>query len=480
MSVTQNTQATMPAEPAVTAAAAEFVETVEFGDIPAEALRIASRCLLDGLGLYVAGSNEHTVEILAAEALESAGRTDALLLGHDVKLPAAMAARVLGTAGHAHDWDDSQVSVDPAHVYGLLTHPTIPPLTAALVMAQRLGGIDGKRFMLAFLTGFEVECKISEWMLPQHYGRGMHSSGTVGTFGAFVAAAKLLGLEGEKLRWGFGIAASFAAGIRCNFGTMTKPLHVGRACENGVTAALLAARGYTADPQALDGPWGFFAVHGGGLSPEKLEQGFGKTWSIVEPGVSIKPYPCGVLTHPTIDLMLRLVTEANLAPEAIESVEVHAGSNILKPIRYPVAANHLQAKFSLPAALAMIALARRAGKREFSDPFVASEPMQAMQRRIRTRLDPEIEAQGFDKMRSRITIRLKDGAEVAGWADERYRGGPENPLTDAELEQKARSCCDGVLQQAEQNRLIETAWRAAELEDAAALATLLPRETQGF
>ena len=93
--------------------------------------------------------------------------------------------------------------------------------------------------MLAFLTGFEVECKISEWMLPQHYLRGFHSSGTVGTFGAYAAAAKLLGLKGDDLLSGFGIAASFAAGIRCNFGTMTKPLHVGRAAENGVTAALL-------------------------------------------------------------------------------------------------------------------------------------------------------------------------------------------------------------------------------------------------
>lgn len=473
MSVELNAFATMPTDTHVTAEAAEFIETVRYEDIPAEALRIGNRCLLDGLGLYVAGSDEHTVEILIEEALETGGRPDAVLLGRDIRVPAPMAARVLGTSGHAHDWDDSQVSVDPAHVYGLLTHPTIPPLTGALVTAQRLGGVDGKRFMLAFLTGFEVMCKVSEWMLPQHYLRGMHSSGTVGTFGAFIAAAKLMGLEGERLRWGMGMAASFAAGIRCNFGTMTKPLHVGRACENGVTAALLAARGYTADPQALDGPWGFFSVHGGGASPEKQSQGFGRTWTIAEPGVSIKPYPCGVLTHPTIDLMQRLVTDANIAPEAIESVTVHAGTNILKPIRYPIAANHLQAKFSLPAALSMIALNRHAGKREFSDAFVGSEGMQAMQRRIRTELDLEIEARGFDKMRSRITIRLKDGSEVAGWADERYRGGPENPLTDGELEQKVRSCCEGVLDSAAQDRLISTAWRVRDLDDAGELMNVL-------
>ncbi|MBY6114192.1 MmgE/PrpD family protein [Mameliella alba] len=466
MSVAQNAFAEMPQDTTMTADAAAFVESVTFDDIPEEALRIGKRCLLDGLGLYVAGSEEHTLDILVDEALEMGGREDALLLGRNIKVPAPMAARVLGTAGHAHDWDDSQVSIDPAHIYGLLTHPTIPPLTAAIVMSQRLGNVSGRDFMLAFLTGFEVECKISEWMLPQHYMQGMHSSGTVGHFGAFVAAAKLMGLTGEKLRHGFGIAASFAAGIRCNFGTMTKPLHVGRAAENGVTAALLAARGYTADPTALDGPWGFMAVQGGGASPEKIAQGFGKTWTIVDPGVSIKPYPCGVLTHPTIDLMLRLVKDADIRAEDIDTVTVHAGTNILKPIRYPIAANHLQAKFSLPAALAMIALARQAGKVEFSDAFVGSDDMQAMQRRIRTELDPEIEAQGFDKMRSRITIRLKDGSEVAGWADERYRGGPENPLSDDEVVAKVRSCCDGVLSEAEQDTLIRNGWNILDLQDA--------------
>jgi 2-methylcitrate dehydratase PrpD len=390
-----------------------------------------------------------------------------------MKVPAAAAARVLGTAGHAHDWDDSQVSLDPAHVYGLLTHPTIPPLTSALVLAQKLGTVDGKTFMLAFLAGFEVECKISEWMLPQHYLRGMHSSGTVGTFGAYAAAAKLLGLRGDQLRSGFGIVASLAAGIRCNFGTMTKPLHVGRAAENGVTAALLAARGFTADPNALDGPWGFYAVHGGGVSAEKVSQEFGRVWSIVDPGVSIKPYPCGVLTHPTIDLMLKLVTEANVEPQDIVSVHVYAGSNILNPIRYPIASNHLQAKFSLSAALAMIALARKAGKREFSDAFVASPEMQEMQRKITTELDPEIEKLGFDKMRSRIAIRLKNGKKLEGSADERYRGGPENPLSDTELEAKVRSCCEGVLKETAQSELIDTARSITALSDVTRLMEII-------
>lgn len=475
MAVTNNDFARIPEGMTITEDAARFIEATRFEDIPAEALRIGRRCMLDAAGLYAAGSEEHSVHILIEEARETGGRGDARLLGGDgMRVPVGIAARVLGTAGHAHDWDDTQVSVDPAHVYGLLTHPTIPPLTAALCVGQMLGGIDGQALMTAFQVGVEVESKISEWMLPQHYLSGKHSSGTVGTFGAFAAAAWLLGLRGAELRHGFGIAASLAAGIRCNFGTMTKPLHVGRASENGVTAALLAKRGFSADPAGLDGPWGFLAVMGGGVSPEKMAQGFGKTWSITDPGVSIKPYPCGILTHPTMDLMLRLVTEADVKPQEIDTITIHAGTNILKPIRYPIASNHLEAKFSLPAEVSMIALVRAAGKREFSDDFVASEEMQAMQRRVRTEFDPAIEAMGFDKVRSRITIRRKNGTEVSGWADERYRGGPDNPMTDAEVEAKLRSCCAGVIDAAGQDRLIAAIWGVTEDADGTRMVSLLP------
>ena len=479
MSVQNNPFASVPDQTKITEEACSFIEKATFGDIPPAAVDIGRRCVLDGLGLFVAGSDEECVRILAKIAIDTGGRADALVLGHGAaKIPAPAAARILGTAGHAHDWDDSQVSLDSDHVYGLLTHPTIPPLASALVMAQTLGEVSGRDFMLAFQAGFEVESKISEWMLSQHYKRGFHSSGTVGTFGAYAAAAKLLQMRGEPLRHGFGIAASLAAGIRVNFGTMTKPLHVGRAAENGITAALLAQEGFTADPAALDGIWGFCAVLGGGVTAGKLAQGFGRTWSIVDPGVSIKPYPCGVLTHPTIDLMVKLTRENAIRFDDIEHVVVRAGSNILNPIRYPVARNHLQAKFSLPAVLAMVAINGKAGKIEFSDRFVASDRMQTMQRMIETRFDPEIEALGFDKMRSSIEIRLKGGRSVAGSADERYRGGPENPLSDKEVEDKVVSCCEGVLDAAETRALISGAWDVLALADVSVIAVQLQGRSQ--
>lgn len=455
----------------ITKAACAFIESSSFDKLPAEAVRIARRCILDGLALYVAGSDEESVHVLVKDARETGGRPDALLLGAgDVRVPAGLAARVLGTAGHAHDWDDTQVSRDPAHVYGLLTHPTIPPLTAALVIAQKLGNVSGRDFVNAFVTGFEVESKVSEWMLPDHYKRGLHSSGTVGTFGAVVTAAKLLGLAGPKLAHAIGIAASMAAGIRCNFGTMTKPLHVGRASENGVTAALLAAQGFTADPESLDGRWGFMQVQGAGITESKPREGFGKTWSILDPGVSIKPYPCGIVTHQSMDAMLKLVTEKNVDPTSIEKIDFHAGSNILNPIRYPVAHNHLQAKFSMAALLSMIALRRRAGRQEFTDEFIQAPATQDMQRRVKTHLDPEIESKGMEIIRSRIEITLRDGTKLVEWANEKYRGGPDNPMSDKDLEEKVAACTAGILSDQRRGELIAAAWEVEKLPDSAKIA----------
>lgn len=444
----------------------DFIESVQFEDLPEQALAIGQRCMLDTLGLYVAGTSEHSVQMLIDEARDMGGREDTLLLaGGGVKVPAPMAARALATSGHAHDWDDTQVSHDPAHVYGLLTHPSVPPLTAALVMAQRLGKVSGRDVMLAFQTGFEVECKISEWMLPNHYRRGHHSSGTVGTFGACAATAKLLGLTGETLAHALGIAASFAAGIRCNFGTMTKPLHVGRAAENGITAALLAQRGFTADPTALDGPWGFMQVLSGGFTPEKVESGMANPLTIVSPGVSIKPYPSGILTHQSMDAMLELVKAHDVQPEQVKAIRFYAASNILDPIRYPIAVNHLQAKFSMQALLSMMVLRRQAGPQEFTDEFVGGAAMQDMQRRIETIRDPEIEAQGFEWIRSRIELDTTDGRTLKQEADKRYRGGPAKPMTNSEVEDKFRVCCSDAINAEAQQRIIDLVWRVVDLNN---------------
>lgn len=425
----------------ITAAAVRFLTEARFEALPADALAISRRCLLDSAGLVLSGLGVPAINILAGFAREQGGAPQALLLGEgDLRVPVQVAARVLGTAGHVHDFDDTQVSHDPAHVYGLLTHPSVPPFSAALAISDMLGNVSGQKFVTAFNYGFELGCKISEWMQPNHYLRGHHTSGTVGTFSACAAACILLDLDATATAHALGIAGSFAAGIRCNFGTMTKPLHVGRAAENGVLAALLAARGYTADPTVLDGPWGFPSVLGGGFSPEKVSQGFGRTWSIVDPGVSIKPYPSGILTHQSMDMVKNLVLRENVDPATVERIDFYAGDNILRPIRYRVAKNELQAKFSMAALISMLVLHRDAGLAQFDDKVIAAPAFQDMQERVHTHADAEINAMGFDLIRSRVEITLKNGKVLKAEADTRYRGGPSWPLSDADLHAKYDGC----------------------------------------
>ena len=431
----------------VTAAVVDFISRARWKDFPAEAVVIAKRCIIDGVGVMLAGSTQDAGRILRDYVRDTDGRSDATAFGPQAfRTGAASAALVNGTSGHALDWDDTQLATSADRIFGLLTHPTIPPLAAALAIGERQR-VSGKVFLEAFLTGFEVECKISEAIHPDHYMKGFHSSGTVGTFGAMTAAAKLLGLDANQIEHALAITASMASGIRVNFGSMTKPLHVGRASQNGVVAAELASKGFTGGRQGLDPPWGFFQVfsHGGGFDADRIVGKLGNPHTIVWPGVSIKPYPCGVLGHPTMDAMRRLVITNDVKPEQIKAIRVRAGSNILNPLRYPIARNELEAKFCPAFMVSAIALRRKAGIHEFNDEFVQSAPVQQMMAKVERVLDAEIEAKGWEKIRSTVEVDLLDGRRLVEHADERYRGGPDLSFTREELHEKFSDCASLVL-----------------------------------
>lgn len=464
----------MDRETHVTREAAAFTFGLKFEDLPAEAIPIAKRCVLDGLGLMIAGADQPCTTIVKCQSLAMGVVPEATVFGiPKQKAAAPLAALINGTAGHAMDWDDTQLSTTPERIYGLLTHPTMPPLAAGLAVAEKLGRVSGRDFLTAFLAGFEVECKIAEAIFPNHYKNGFHSSGTIGTFAAALASGKLLGLSESALCHAIGAAASMAAGIRASFGTMMKPVHVGRAAFNGVCAALWAADGFEACPDGLDGRWGFFHVTGGGFDIEKIIGRFGKPHSIIDPGVSIKPYPCGVLTHPSMDALLSLVKEENLHPNEVEEVVLYAGSNVLKPIRYKIAENELQAKFCLPFLLSAVLINRKAGVNEFKDEFIGSLPVQDMMGRVRTEFDAAIETQGHDKIRSRVEVTMKDGRQFVRSSSEKYRGGPDNPLSMAELKAKFADCTQNYLDNAAMEKIFTAVGDLDKIKDIKDLLSLL-------
>ena len=442
-----------------------FITNTTLASMPSDVIAQAKRCLVDGFVVVLAGSTVKGSAIVRDYVRTVGARKEATAVGAGGFMTSASHAALINAAsGHAMDYDDTQLSTTPDRTFGLLTHPTVPALAAALAVAERRRA-SGAEFLEAFLVGFEVECKIAEAIDPDHYNHGFHSTGTIGTFGAAAAAAKLMHVPPAQVRHMLTIASSMSSGIRVNFGSMTKPLHSARAAENGIVAAELASRGFTGGDDGLDGQWGFFQVFGGGVDLDRLIPVLGKPYTIVSPGSSFKPYPCGSLSHPTMDAMLKAVTDHDIKPEQIKAVRVRAGSNVLDPLRYKIATNELEAKFCLPFLMASLILRRKAGVREFTDEFVASAPVQQMMPRVTNVFDQAIEARGFDKIRSVVEIDLTDGRAIVQPADERYRGGPDKPFTQAELHEKFADCAQLTISPARTARALEQIETVDRLKD---------------
>lgn len=397
----------------------------------------------DGLAVMLAGSRTVCSKIVYDYVIEKKGVGESSLLGFEKKTNPTEAAFVNGTSGHVDDFDDTQLSTSVDRIYGLLTHPTVPVLAASLAVGENIR-CSGLEFLDAFIAGFEVECKLAEAIKPEHYRRGFHSTGTIGVFGAFAAAGKLMHLNEEQLRHSLGIAASFSSGIRANFGTMTKPLHAGRAASNGVLACMLGKKGFTADKHVLDGRWGFMAILGNGAEPEKIQNKMGDPYALIIPGATVKMYPCGSLGQPTMDAFLEIIKEHNLPPNSVNEIIVKAGTNILEPLRYNTPVNELQAKFSLQFGLATLLLKRKASLREYTDNWVKDPNLRNTMKKVKTLHDEEIERMGVDRMHSLLEVVLTNGERIKRWADA-ARGTPEKPITRKELDEKFMDCASFVL-----------------------------------
>ncbi|MDH5792196.1 MAG: MmgE/PrpD family protein, partial [Candidatus Bathyarchaeota archaeon] len=410
---------------------------------PKEVREKAIEHVLDGFAVMLAGSRTDCAKKLADFVHEKGGVPTSTIIGFDFKTTPQDAAMINGTSGHADDYDDTQLSTSPDRIYGLLTHPTVPVLAAALAVGEQMD-CSGEEFLDAFVAGFEVECKLAEAIKPEHYRRGFHTTGTMGAFGAFAASGRLLGLDEQEYRHALGITASLSSGIRVNFGTMTKPLHAGMAASNGVTACMLAKRGFTSDRNALDGPWGYMQILGNGYDPDMIVGKLDDPYALIYPGATFKLYPCGSLGQPSMDTLLEIVIELDLGAKDVREVRLRAGLNILEPLRYAEPVNDLQAKFSLQFGLASILLRRKAGLREYTTEFVNRPKVRETMRKVKTVLDPELARMGVEKMRSVVEVELQDGRVVRRLA-EKARGTPEKPLKGHELEDKFRECASFVL-----------------------------------
>jgi 2-methylcitrate dehydratase PrpD len=300
----------------------------------------AKHALLDWFGVTIAGSREDLAPLLLEEFGGKEGPVTLVALGARAK--AHDAALINGTLSHALDYDD--VNADMGG------HPTAPVAAAALALGESLGKC-GRDVLLAFIAGYEVECQIGAMAGQSHYVKGFHATGTFGTFGATAAAARLMGLDAQQTAVALGIAASEAAGLKYNFGTMTKPLHVGKAAMNGVIAARLAARGFTARDDAIEGPQGFAYTQVPEFVPRAIRPDAAAPFE-VEANL-FKYHAACYLTHSTIEAIRDLKRRHNIGLGDVEKITLKVDPGHLKVCDIPEPKTGLEIKFSIRHLAAM-------------------------------------------------------------------------------------------------------------------------------
>jgi 2-methylcitrate dehydratase PrpD len=446
----------------VTEKLAQFVANTKYETIPSKAIETGKLAVRDCLGVALAGSKEDDAKICAEIARHEGAKEEATVIGQGFKSSALQAAFANGTAAHAMDFD---------HSFTLMGQPTAPIIPAIFSLGESLGA-SGRQLLEAYAAGFEVTGKLA-YSLRDSAHDGWHAPSTLGSFGAAAGCAKLLGLEASKVEMALGIAASMASGVVSNFGTMTKPLHVGLGARNGVLAAKLAAGGYTANGKAIEAGMGFYNVfHNGATIHDEAIEELGRSYALETDGIRIKPYPCGGLTHQAIDAILEFRAKHGLTPEAVESIDVDVMRHTYERIVFKIPQNGIQGKFCMPYLLARAIIDGRVFIDAFTDSAVRDPQVLKLAERIQMRLDNSLPSSGLGSRPCRVTLRLKNG-QTHSRVVQHSKGGPEVPMTADELKAKFTGCARQTLSETSTERAWEDLNRLETLNDIRPLCGLL-------
>ena len=413
---------------------ARLVTGTRFGDVPAAGVAKAKDCILDCLGVAIAGSVESIREPVMRYIEAVGGAADATLVGIGGKTAVTNAALANGVFGHVLDYDDTNQI--------FIGHGSVVIVPAILALAEKLGS-SGEDILTAYMVGTEVQWKLGEALVDcgDHYAKGWHSTGTIGAFGATAAATKLLGLSEDESAHAFGIAASEVGGFQEQFGTHCKPFHAGRANEVGVRAALLAKGGFTSARSAFEGKVGWLKLVAEKYDLSKID-GFGKPWGILEEtfgrGMNLKAHPVCASALGAVEGMQALIAAHGFTAADVDTIECGVRPHSLNILMYHEPRTGLQAKFSAEYWPAITLLRGRLGLREITDEVVSQTEVQALIRKVRVYPDPSITV---STARVNIKVTLRDGRTVS----EAYfpaKGATDNPFTREELVDKFNECAE--------------------------------------
>jgi 2-methylcitrate dehydratase PrpD len=429
---------------------ARFIVSSGFDDLPATVRHEGSRTLLNWVGCAIGGSRHETVGKAMAALLPFFGPPQATLFGRPGRVDVLHAALLNGISSHVLDFDDTHIET--------AIHPAAPVAPAILALAEHRP-VSGRDLMAALVIGIETEFRIGMAVTPAHYKVGWHITGTAGAFGSAAAAGKLLGLSERQMCWALGLAAAQPVGLQEMFGSMTKSFHPGRAAQNGLTAALLAHKGYTASEQALEAKRGWLNVLSTAHNAAAITD---PGWEILNN--SYKPFACGLVVHPVIDGCIKLRDGNGLTADMIDRIEVAVHPRVMDVTSIKEPKTGLEGKFSVYHAAAVAVVEGAAGEQQFSDETVRAPAIAQLRRRVSVTVDP-----GLGKAQARVAILLQNGARLAAFV-EHALGSVQNPMSDRMLEDKFRGLSDGILPPGKADRVIELCWGADQLADAGDIA----------
>jgi 2-methylcitrate dehydratase PrpD len=439
--------------PPVTQILARYITSARFEDLPANVRKEGTRTFLNWMGVAVGGSHHETVNNAVAALSPFSGKPEANLMGRGDKLDILNAALVNGISSHIFDYDDTHLKT--------IIHPAGPVASAILALSQHIP-VSGRDFLNALVLGMETECRIGNAVYPSHYDLGWHITGSCGVFGGAAAAGKLLGLTEQQMAWALGLAASQPVGLKIQFGTMTKSFHAGRAAQNGLTAALLAAQNYTADVTALEGKDGWAQALSRAVNWAEVTEGLGTRYEAALN--TYKPFACGIVAHPGIDAAIQLRNENKLTPDQIDSVVLHANPLVLSLMGKTEPKIGLEGKFSIYHCIAVGLIFGAAGERQFQDAVVRDPTVTALRHKVTVNTDPTVASQKCD-----LSVKLKNG-KVLTKHIENAIGSLEKPLSDAALEAKFADLADGILPKAQAQKLMQLCWSLERAADVGAIA----------
>ncbi len=444
------------------------IAAVTYDSLTPDALHWAKVAILDTVGCTLAGAQEDCARIIGQAATYGTAGGDCLVFGTDRRVGPLDAALINGTAAHALDYDDCSNTLGG--------HPSAPVVPALFALAE-MHNLTGKDFLTAYVAGWEAETRIARGVNFHHYEKGWHPTATLGVFGSAAGCSRLLGLTAEQTTRALALAATFSSGIKANFGTMTKPLHVGHAARNGMLAALLAKDGFTSSANAFEHKQGYLEVFNGAgnYNADAILADWAEPWDIVSPGVAIKQYPCCGSTHPAIDAMLMLVRDNKLTPDAVERVESWTQPRRLAHTTRPNPQSELDAKFSVQYCLARGLVAGKVSIEHFEGDSFRDPAVQDVLRRVHAAPHPDMKMDTFEHFGAEVKVTLKDGSTLTQKVHRPLGRGPENPLPTELLEVKFINCAERTMSANEVPVLLGQLWELETISSVRALADLMQR-----